>query len=525
MTMERLRILLLEDSRLDAELALTRLTEGGVASEVVRVETRADYVAELERDRFDLILADYSLPSFDGGSALAIARERCPEVPFIFVSGALGEELAIETLKDGATDYVLKQRLERLVPSIQRALREAEERAERRRLEEELCRRAEELAERDRRKDEFLAMLAHELRNPLGASSNALQLMRRRGPSDPALRQAITVMERQVQHQVRLGDDLLDVSRITRGKISLEREWLDLAWVIRHTVEDHRSVLEAAGLTLFLNLPQEPVWYAGDRTRLTQVLGNLLANAAKFTNAGGCVTVSLTLEAGGSQAALAVRDTGIGIDPQMLPHVFESFAQGDHSPERSRGGLGLGLALVKGLVELHGGAVRADSPGLGGGSAFALTLPLEGTSASCGEVAVPPGPPVRCCRILVVEDNRDAAETLRDVLELSGHEVALAFSGPEGVAAARSVRPEVVLCDLGLPGFDGYAVARAVRQDPATAAARLIALSGYGHEEDRRRSREAGFDQHLVKPVNFTELEGLLGAPPAERSGAGCDLP
>ncbi len=210
--MERLRILLLEDSPLDAELVLTRLTEDGVASEAVRVETRADYLAELERDRFDLILADYSLPSFDGGSALAIARERCPEVPFIFVSGALGEELAIETLKDGATDYVLKDRLERLVPSIQRALREAEERAERRRLEHELRRRAEELAERDRRKDEFLAMLAHELRNPLGAASNALQLMRHQRTSEPALQRAMSVLERQVQHQVRLVDDLLDVS-------------------------------------------------------------------------------------------------------------------------------------------------------------------------------------------------------------------------------------------------------------------------------------------------------------------------
>jgi signal transduction histidine kinase len=515
--MERLRILLLEDSPLDAELILMRLTEAGIACAPVRVETRADYLAELERDRFDLILADYSLPSFDGGSALAIARARCPEVPFIFVSGALGEELAIDILKDGATDYVLKQRLERLVPSIERALREAEERAERRRLEEELCRRAEELAERDRRKDEFLAVLAHELRNPLGASSNALQLMRRRGPSDPALRQAITVMERQVQHQVRLVDDLLDVSRITRGKISLEREWLDLAWVIRHTVEDHRSVLEAAGLTLFLNLPHEPVWFAGDRTRLTQVLGNLLANAAKFTNAGGCVTVSLTLEADGSQAVLAVRDTGIGIDPQMLLHVFESFAQGDHNPERSRGGLGLGLALVKGLVELHGGAVRADSPGLGSGSEFTLTLPLAPEAAICTEVALPPGPPVRCCRILVVEDNRDAAETLRDVLELSGHQVTLAFSGPEGVAAARRVQPEVVLCDIGLPGFDGYAVARALRQDQATAAAHLVALTGYGHEEDRCRSLEAGFEQYLVKPVNFADLERLLAVGPPAR--------
>jgi CheY-like chemotaxis protein len=341
--------------------------------------------------------------------------------------------------------------------------------------------------------------------------------MRRLGTSDPALQRATCVIERQVQHQVRIVDDLLDVSRISRGKIALQREWLDLGWVIRHTVEDHRPAFEAAGLALLQELPQEPVWIAGDRTRLTQILGNLLANAAKYTNAGGQVTVCLTTNTDDSQAAITVRDTGIGIAPEMLRHVFESFAQADRSLERSRGGLGLGLALVKGLIELHGGVARADSPGLGCGSEFAFTLPLEPVRAACREVAVSAGPPVRCCRILVVEDNRDAAETLRDVLELSGHQVTLAFSGPEGVAAARRVQPEVVLCDIGLPGFDGYAVAQALRQDQTTAAARLIALTGYGHEEDRRRSQEAGFEQYMVKPVNFVDLERLLAAGPPAR--------
>src|SRR5206468_2269066 len=276
-------------------------------------------------------------------------------------------------------------------------------------------------------------------------------------------------------------------------------------WVIRHTAEDHGSVFEAAGLTLSLELPSEPIWFAGDRTRLTQVLGNLLANAAKFTDAGGQVTIECRVSGIGCRegvgcgtegvggdgsdgsdptpdppdprvpghptpaAVISVRDTGIGIDPEMLPQVFECFAQADRSLDRRRGGLGLGLALVKGLIELHGGAVRADSQGLGCGSEFAFTLPLEPLPAAGRVVAASPRPPVRCCRILVVEDNRDAAETLRDVLELSGHEVMLAFSGPEGVAAARRVPPEVVLCDIGLPGFDGYAVARALRQDPATA--------------------------------------------------------
>jgi CheY-like chemotaxis protein len=252
---------------------------------------------------------------------------------------------------------------------------------------------------------------------------------------------------------------------------------------------------------------------AGDRIRLAQVVGNLLTNAVKFTNSGGQITVCLVTDTERKEAAVTIRDTGIGIDPEMQRHVFESFAQADRSLDRSQGGLGLGLALVKGLIELHEGEVRVRSRGLGFGSEFTFTLPVEQrTARQERETTVPT--PVRARRILVVEDNQAAAETLRDLLELSGHTVTVAFSGPAGVEAARRDQPEVVLCDIGLPGMDGYTVAQAVRSEAATAGARLIALSGYGQEEDRRRSEEAGFERHLVKPVNFEDLEELLAATP-----------
>jgi signal transduction histidine kinase len=513
-----LRILHLEDSPVDAELVAACLTEAGIDAEVVRVETRSEFLAALERERFDLLFADHSLPSFDGISALEIARESCPTVPFIFISGALGEELAIETLKGGATDYVLKERLERLAPAVRRALGEAEARAERKRLEEELRQQATELAEADRRKDEFLAMLAHELRNPLTPIRNAMELMRRCAGDPQTVERTRGVVERQVHHLARLIDDLLDVSRITRGKIWLRYEWVDLARLVRELVEDARSALEAAGLTLILELPRAPVSVWGDPVRLAQAVGNLLQNAAKFTDRGGQVTVCVAPDPAGHQAAVTVRDTGIGIAPEVMPHLFQPFVQADRSLDRSRGGLGLGLALVKGLVEMHGGEVHVQSAGPGQGSEFALLLPLAQAPVERRELPAPAGSAPRPCRILVVEDNPDAAETLRDLLELSGHEVAVAYSGPAGVATAREFWPEVVLCDLGLPGMDGCAVAAELRRDPATAAARLIAVTGYGQEEDRRRCREAGFDLCLTKPVDPTQLERLLATdlPPLE---------
>jgi PAS domain S-box-containing protein len=370
----------------------------------------------------------------------------------------------------------------------------------------------EKLLEADRRKDEFLAMLAHELRNPLAPIRNAVEVMRRLVPDEPRLLQIREMIDRQVAHMARLIDDLLDVSRISRGKILLRSEPVDWTALVSAAVEDHRSLLESHGLRVVTELPAGPVWVNGDPTRLSQIVGNLLQNSNKFTNQGGRVDVRLEA---GRDAVLTVRDTGIGMEPEILARLFEPFSQADGSLDRSRGGLGLGLALVKGLVELHGGEVSAASPGVGQGSTFMVRLPLEPPGA-VRDRAGSPGTG-RALRILVVEDNRDAADSLGMMLELAGHTVEIAYTGREGLEAARSFSPEVALCDIGLPGgMDGYDLARALRQDDGLSGIHLIAISGYGQEEDQRRARAAGFDRHLTKPVDpaflLRALETLAGA-------------
>ena len=366
------------------------------------------------------------------------------------------------------------------------------------------------LLEADRRKDEFLAMLAHELRNPLAPIRNAVEVMRRIAPDEPRLRQTREMIDRQVAHMAHLVDDLLDVSRISRGKILLRTEPLDLTALVSATVEDHRSLLEGHGLGLAVELPAEPVWVTGDPTRLSQVVGNLLQNSNKFTNPGGRVEIRLTA---GGQAVLTVSDTGIGMEPEILDRLFEPFSQADGSLDRSRGGLGLGLALVKGLIELHGGGVAAESPGAGRGATFTICLPLVEAPGAVREGAVAGTAGRRALRILVVEDNRDAADSLGMMLELAGHGVAVAYTGREGLETAGRFRPEVALCDIGLPGgMDGYDLARALRQDERTAGIHLIAISGYGQDEDQRRARAAGFDRHLTKPVDPALLLRMLEA-------------
>jgi signal transduction histidine kinase/ActR/RegA family two-component response regulator len=380
------------------------------------------------------------------------------------------------------------------------------------RLQEALDERVQELAAADRRKNEFLAMLAHELRNPLAPIRNAVFLLQQFGPSEPRLMRAREIVDRQVSHQARLLDDLLDVSRISQGKIVIRPERLDLAQLVREAVEDRRSVLEEAGLTLALELPAGPVWVEGDPTRLSQVVGNLLSNAEKFTNRGGDVSVRLATQPEERRAALTVRDTGIGIEPEMLPRIFEMFAQADRSLERTQGGMGLGLALVKGFVELQGGEVRAESSGVGRGAEFTILFPLAAPPAVTETLPAPAAAPAGPRRVLIVDDSRDTVETLHEVLKSFGHEVAFAYSGPEALKAARQFRPEVVLCDVGLPGMDGYEVAAALRRDPSTAGARLIAVTGYGQEGVQERSQGAGFDLHLTKPVDLEALQRLLEA-------------
>jgi PAS domain S-box-containing protein len=380
----------------------------------------------------------------------------------------------------------------------------------RKRLEQELRERAEELAEADRAKDDFLAMLAHELRNPLAPIKNALHMLGLQREDSDRVERLRAILERQVQHMTRMIDDLLDVSRITRGKIAIQREPLNLSNLVRVTFDDQRPAFEEAGLTAVLRLPETPAWTLGDTTRLTQVLDNLLENARKFTDQGGQVTLELSLDAPRQQAVIAVRDTGIGIEPEMLPRLFDVFAQADRSLDRSRGGLGLGLALVKGLVELHEGSIETRSQGVGQGAEFILRLalttpPVAGRLLGAGPPAVAGSEGIGL-RILIIEDNRDAAESLRDLLELHGCQVTVAHAGPVGLEMAQQSRPEVIICDIGLPGMDGYAVASALRQDEGLSQTWLIAISGYGQDEDLRRSRRAGFDGHLVKPVDPERL-------------------
>jgi PAS domain S-box-containing protein len=372
------------------------------------------------------------------------------------------------------------------------------------------------LREADRRKDEFLATLSHELRNPLAPIRNSLYVLDHAAPGGDQARHAKEVIERQVNQLTRLVADLLDVSRITRGKVQLQRERLDLRDVVHRTLEDHRSMYGARGLELREEQPGRPVWVDADPTRMAQALTNLLNNAAKFTKEGGSVSVALRQE--GKTAVLQVRDDGAGIAPDLLAKIFEPFTQGEQPLARSTGGLGLGLALVKGLVELHGGTAIAHSDGIGKGALITLRLPAEETPATVARPELKLVQPV-ARRVLVIEDNVDAAESLKEALELQEHEVALAFSGPEGLEKARAFMPDLVLCDIGLPGMDGYEVARAFRSDERLHEIPLVAMTGYALSEDQKKAEEAGFDRHLAKPAGLDTLERMLAELPRRRAG------
>ncbi|MGH7929397.1 MAG: ATP-binding protein, partial [Candidatus Binatia bacterium] len=376
----------------------------------------------------------------------------------------------------------------------------------------ERCRAEETRQEMDRRKDEFLAMLGHELRNPLGIVGNFVQLLRMKAPLDPSLIELREMMARQVQHMTRLLDDLLDVSRISRGRLRLHEELCDFTEIVRATTEDYRNAIETNGLQMMLELPLQPVWVKGDRIRLAQAIGNILHNANKFTESGGTINIRVYEEPSRNSVILKVRDTGIGMEPEILTHAFEFFTQAERSADRSRGGLGLGLALVKGLVGLQGGEVRAASDGAGRGTEITVTLPREEPAFVAGKPIQWPGEGSRSYRILVIEDNRIAALSMERLLVEWGHTVELAHTGQSAIDMARTSRPEVVLCDIGLPGMDGYSVARALRQDANLAETFLIAATGYGTFEDQRRAQEAGFDVHLRKPIDFDELQRIFAS-------------
>ena len=366
------------------------------------------------------------------------------------------------------------------------------------------------LREADRRKSEFLAMLAHELRNPLAPLRNGLQIIRLAMHDRAALEQAHGMMERQLGHMVRLIDDLLDLSRITKGKIELRRERIDLAAAVQDAVETSRPLIEELGHTLTVTLPPRRLSVDADRTRLAQVFANLLNNAAKYSERGG--HIRLNVEREGSDVVVKVRDSGIGIPADLLPRLFEIFTQADHTLERAQGGLGIGLSLVRGLVELHGGRVEAHSDGPGQGSEFVVRLPLAlplSRRPQPDDSAAEGGPSCRY-RILVVDDNKDGAISLSILLRIMGHETFTAHDGLEAVEATAKYRPDVVLLDIGLPRLNGYDACRRIREQAGSTPPVLIALTGWGQEDDRRRSKEAGFNFHMVKPVDPAALEKLL---------------
>jgi signal transduction histidine kinase len=491
-----LRVLILEDRHADALLVMHELQAAGFDCAWQRVEDEPGFLAHLEPPP-DLICTDYSMPQFDALRVLALLRERGLDIPVIIVSGSIGEDLAVAAIRQGASDYLLKDRLARFGLAVRQALEQKRLREDKRQRETAL--------------KQYLSMLAHELRNPMAPLLTSIQIARAAGADTVTRERALDTMARSVRQMARLVEDLLEATRITQGIIQVYPERLDLARLVRMAVEDRRAMVEQAGLSLTVTTPETPVWVMGDPTRLAQVLSNLLDNAIRFSDRGARIAVRQEVDTARKQAMIVVSDTGVGIEPDLLPRLFAVFAEGDRSLARRRGGLGLGLAVVKSLVELHRGTVQAASAGPGQGAEFSVRLPLEPEPAALATLPTAASAPGQRLRVLVVEDNRDTADSLCLLLEsVLGHETRVAYTGPDGVQAALAWRPDVVLSDLGLPGLNGLGLAAELRRQPATAPVRLIAITGYGGDEDRQQSRQAGFEAHLVKPIDPEELQRLL---------------
>jgi len=537
--MDKINILMVDDQPaklLSYEAMLTGLNEN-----LIKASTAREALSCLLRHDVAVVLMDVNMPDVDGFELAQLIRQhpRCEKTAILFVSAIHLTDLdRLRGYQTGAVDYVsvpvvpeiLRAKigvfvdLYRKTTQLERLNRTLEERVSARTAELEasvtqlkvserrLRQQGEALAEADRRKNEFLAMLAHELRNPLQPIRMAIELMR--SPATPPDRRdwSYVVIERQVNQLVRLVDDLLDASRITSGKLSLRKERIDLAGVVSAAVDAQRPSAEARQQQLTVAVPHDPVWIHGDGMRLTQVFQNIINNAIKFTPPRGHVAVSLAVHDGG--ARVTIIDDGAGMEPVELSRVFDIFYQAHPQPDEAQGGLGIGLALVRQLVELHGGTVEARSEGRGKGSEFTVRMPLA--NASDQKVPATPAtaqaaPPV-ARRILVVDDNRDAAESLALMLRLVGNEVDTVYDGEQAVTAVASFRPDVVLMDLGMPRLDGLGAARAIRENPQVSDIVLVAITGWGDDSDRKLSREAGFDRHLVKPVVPSELLALLSS-------------
>jgi len=579
---EKVNVLLVDDQ--PARLLTYESILSELGQNLVRAGSGIEALEKLMKDEFAVVLLDVSMPDMDGFEAATLIHQhpRFERTPIIFVTGVHVSELdRLKGYKVGAVDYVsipvvpeilrskvavlielytkrrelqvlnrtLAQANERLaeanttlqaektreLETLNRVLQRANQELEsaNRSLQTEVAERTRvELAlkEADRHKDEFLAMLAHELRNPLAPIHNAVQLMHRQSFADPQLTWSRDVIGRQLAHLTRLVDDLLDVSRITRGKINLSKEVIELETLMTRTVETVQPLFEERGHTLTVEVPKGILAVLGDPTRLVQALGNVLTNAAKYTERGG--RISLAAAESGSELVIRVRDNGIGIPADLMPMIFNLFTQLDRTSGPPQSGLGIGLALVQRLIEMHGGSVTASSDGLGKGSEFLIRLPLfireqvesgqplQQLSALEQSMTNAEGPARTQRRILVADDNNDALESLATLLQLSGHEVYTAANGAMALESAEQHRPEVALLDIGMPKLDGYEVARRIRAQPWGQRITLVALTGWGQDSDRRRSQEAGFDSHLVKPLDLDKLTELLAALPVAGSGA-----
>jgi signal transduction histidine kinase len=580
----KVNVLLVDDQ--PARLLTYESILSELGQNLVSARSGLEALEKLMKEEFAVVLLDVSMPDMDGFEAATLIHQhpRFEKTPIIFVTGVHVSELdRLKGYKIGAVDYVsipvvpeilrskvavlvelhlkrrelqelnrnLAQANERLAQAnttlqaektrelqtlnrvLQRANQELE--AANRSLQTEVTERTRaELAlkEADRHKDEFLAMLAHELRNPLAPIHNAVALMRRTPLTDPQLMWSRDVIGRQLSHLTRLVDDLLDVSRITRGKINLTKEVIEIAPLVARTVETVQPLFEERGHTLRVEMPDGALCVLGDPTRLMQAIGNVLGNAAKYTERGGQVTLCAAQT--GAEVEIRIRDNGIGIPPDLMPMIFNLFTQLDRSSGPAQSGLGIGLALVQRLVEMHGGSVTAHSDGPGRGSQFVIRLPLRlgdriatddqqlnTLSAPEQSMMNAEGTTPTQRRILVADDNNDALESLATLLQLSGHEVYTAANGAVALESAEQHRPEVALLDIGMPKLDGYEVARRIRAQPWGARITLVALTGWGQDSDRRRSQEAGFDSHLVKPLDLDKLTDLLATLPSAGEGVG----
>lgn len=518
------RVLLLAPTARDATTTRELFEASGVVVEPCW--TFAALLDELARGAAALVLPEEALnatliPRLCGWLG---AQPPWSDLPILIVTRAGADSqiinLAVSTLGN-VTLLERPVRVGAMVTAVRTALRARERQYQ---IRGHLTDRAEaEAALRlaDQRKDEFLATLGHELRNPLTPLLMGLQLLKRSAGTDGADGRVKAVMERQINHLVRLVDDLLEVSRITRGLIEIQREPMDLASAVRYAIDTSRAMVEGAGHELVVRLPDEPITVAGDAVRLTQVFANLIANAAKYTNNRG--TIWVTLSCDDKRAMVSVRDNGIGIPPTHLRSIFDMFMQVDRSGRRAQGGLGIGLTLVRSLVEMHGGRVEAHSAGLGTGSEFIVELPMAVSSTLPADISDRMAP-LPACRILVVDDNPDAVETLATLLDMLGVTVRTAQSGREALDIIDEVMPDAVLLDIGMPEMDGHEVARRIRRLPQHADVRLIALTGWSQDQDLALSSAAGFDDHMVKPPDINRLRSILTRPRTQTGRAPAPL-